>query len=173
MGVEVSPLPFHTSAGPITLMMWDVAGQEKFGGLRDGYYIHADAAIIMFDVTGLVTYREVASWYKDVRRECPDIPIVLCGNKVDCMKRQVHPKTITFHRRAKLQYYDISAKTCYNFERPFLYLMRKLTGDENLTLTEPGMLPPITRKISSSPIVSLDTLLAREAAAKAMQSAST
>lgn len=37
LGVEVRPLPFHTNRGPIKFNVWDTAGQEKFGGLRDGY----------------------------------------------------------------------------------------------------------------------------------------
>lgn len=39
LGVEVHPLVFYTTRGPIRFNVWDTAGQEKFGGLRDGYYI--------------------------------------------------------------------------------------------------------------------------------------
>ena len=42
--------------------------------------------------------------------------------------RKVKPKQIIFHRKKNLQYYDISAKSNYNFEKPFLWLARKLTG---------------------------------------------
>ena len=41
-------------------------------------------------------------------------------------------KTITFHRKKNLQYYDISAKSNYNFEKPFLWLARKLVGNPGL-----------------------------------------
>ena len=41
-------------------------------------------------------------------------------------------KTITFHRKKNLQYYDISAKSNYNFEKPFLWLARKLVGNPAL-----------------------------------------
>lgn len=61
-------------------------------------------------------------------RVCENIPIVLCGNKVDVKNRQVKPKQVTFHRKKNLQYYEISAKSNYNYEKPFLYLARKLTG---------------------------------------------
>lgn len=37
MGVEVHPLRFHTNFGEILMNVWDTAGQEKLGGLRDGY----------------------------------------------------------------------------------------------------------------------------------------
>ncbi|CAN6220898.1 unnamed protein product, partial [Urochloa humidicola] len=37
IGVEVRPLDFTTSHGKLRFYCWDTAGQEKFGGLRDGY----------------------------------------------------------------------------------------------------------------------------------------
>ena len=37
IGVEVHPLDFTTNCGKIRFYCWDTAGQEKFGGLRDGY----------------------------------------------------------------------------------------------------------------------------------------
>lgn len=68
----------------------------------------------------------------DLTRVCENIPIVLCGNKVDVKERKVKAKTITFHRKKNLQYYDISAKSNYNFEKPFLWLARKLVGNPGL-----------------------------------------
>jgi GTP-binding nuclear protein Ran len=56
----------------------------------------------------------------------------LTGNKVDVKERKVKAKAITFHRKKNLQYYDISAKSNYNFEKPFLWLARKLTGNASL-----------------------------------------
>ena len=51
---------------------------------------------------------------------------------MDVKERKVKAKTITFHRKKNLQYYDISAKSNYNFEKPFLWLARKLVGNPNL-----------------------------------------
>lgn len=45
LGVEVHPLVFHTNRGAIRFNVWDTAGQEKFGGLRDGYYIQVSKPI--------------------------------------------------------------------------------------------------------------------------------
>ncbi|KAK3860478.1 hypothetical protein Pcinc_033469 [Petrolisthes cinctipes] len=143
LGVEVHPLVFHTNRGPIKFNVWDTAGQEKLGGLRDGYYIQAHCAIIMFDVTSRVTYKNVPNWHRDLVRVCENIPIVLCGNKVDVKDRKVKAKSIIFHRKKNLQYYDISAKSNYNFEKPFLWLARKLIGDPNLEFVAmPALLPP-------------------------------
>jgi len=76
-------------------------------------------------------------------RVCENIPIVLCGNKVDIKDRKVKAKSIVFHRKKNLQYYDISAKSNYNFEKPFLWLARKLVGDPNLEfVAAPALAPP-------------------------------
>lgn len=152
MGVEVHPLRFYTNLGQVVFNCWDTAGQERFGGLRDGYYIGGHAAIIMFDVTYRVTYRNVPHWHKDLIRVCEDIPIVLCGNKVDVKDRKVKPKDIHFHRKKNLQYYDISAKSHYNYEKPFLYIAKKLTGQGNCYfVAAPAMAPP-TATVSAEQI---------------------
>ena len=103
LGVEVHPLVFHTNRGQIRFNVWDTAGQEKFGGLRDGYYIQGQCAIIMFDVTSRVTYKNVPNWHRDLVRVCENIPIVLTGNKVDIKDRKVKAKAIVFHRKKNLQ----------------------------------------------------------------------
>ena len=127
LGVEVHPMGFFTNHGQIRFNVWDTAGQEKLGGLRDGYYIGGHCAIIMFDVCSRITYSNVPKWYKDLTRVCENIPIVLTGNKVDVKDRKVKAKQITFHRKKNLQYYDISAKSNYQFEKPFVWLLRRLT----------------------------------------------
>lgn len=132
----------------------------------------------MFDVTSRVTYKNVPNWHRDLVRVCENIPIVLCGNKVDIKDRKVKAKSIVFHRKKNLQvitcldnvsifmhmlwfeslfnlndhychillcpqYYDISAKSNYNFEKPFLWLARKLIGDPNLEFVAmPALAPP-------------------------------
>ncbi|KZZ87519.1 Ran GTPase [Ascosphaera apis ARSEF 7405] len=148
LGVEVHPLKFTTNLGVIQFDVWDTAGQEKFGGLRDGYYINGQCGIIMFDVTSRITYKNVPNWHRDLVRVCENIPIVLCGNKVDVKERKVKAKAITFHRKKNLQYYDISAKSNYNFEKPFLWLARKLVGNSSLEFVAGVALAPPEVEIS-------------------------
>ncbi|CAL6321557.1 unnamed protein product [Bathycoccus prasinos] len=149
VGVAVHPLDFNTNCGPIRFDCWDTAGQEKFGGLRDGYYIHGQCAIIMFDVTSRTTYKNVPTWHRDITRVCEDIPIVLCGNKVDVRNRQ---------------YYELSAKSNYNFEKPFLYLARKLAGNPQLVFTESPALAPPEVKVDMAEVAQYEKELADAAA---------
>lgn len=52
IGVEVHPLDFTTNRGKIRFYCWDTAGQEKFGGLRDGYYIHGQVGMVQGESRG-------------------------------------------------------------------------------------------------------------------------
>ena len=165
IGVEVHPLDFTTNRGKLRFYCWDTAGQEKFGGLRDGYYIHGQCAVIMFDVTSRLTYKNVPTWHRDLCRVCENIPIVLCGNKVDVKNRQVKPKQVTFHRKKNLQYHEISAKSNYNYEKPFLYLARKLVGDPALHFVEQVALAPPEVQIDLAQQAQYEAQLAEAAAA--------
>jgi len=118
----------------------------------------------MFDVTSRVSYKNVPIWHRDLTRVCDDIPIVLCGNKVDVKDRKVAPKQISFQRKkANIQYYDISAKSNYNFEKPFLWITKKLTGDQNVEFVpEPCRLQQPEFNLSSD---QLNTLKQQQAQA--------
>ena len=87
-------MDFTTNRGKLIFNVWDTAGQEKYAGLRDGYYIQANCAIIMFDVTSRITYKNVPNWHRDLVRVCENIPIVLVGNKVDVKDRKVKAKQV-------------------------------------------------------------------------------
>nr|QBK90331.1 MAG: Ras family GTPase [Pithovirus LCPAC103] len=140
LAVVVHPLLFHTNHGPIKLNIWDLAGQEKFGGRRNGWYREADGTILMFAVDSELSYRELPDWFVDIDRVAPGLPTVVCGNKVELPERQV--EAVDFHRRLEREhriptaYYDISVKNNQNLEEPFLWLARQLTGHRDLCFVE-------------------------------------
>ncbi|CAE8719006.1 unnamed protein product [Polarella glacialis] len=49
---------------------WDTAGQEQFDRLHASYYFQANACILAFDVTRKVTYKNLDTWYKELRVYC-------------------------------------------------------------------------------------------------------
>lgn len=56
------------------------------------------------------------------------------GNKVDVPRRQV--KLDAIHLKKRYQYYDVSCKSNYNYEKPFLHLARRLLNDPTLYFVE-------------------------------------
>jgi len=131
-GVEVSSIVFSTNYGYIQFNIWDIAGLETLRELKEGYYIGADCAIIMLDVTSRRSAKNVPRWYKDVMRICARIPVVVLGNQVEKRNRKFKAKHVTHMTKNELQYYDYSNKTGYQFEKPFLFLMMRLVNDIGL-----------------------------------------
>lgn len=62
---------------------WDTAGQERFQSLHPSYYHRAHACILCFDVTRKVTYKNLVTWYKELREYRKHIPCICVANKVD------------------------------------------------------------------------------------------
>lgn len=139
--VEVKSLTFSTNHGLLKFYIWDIAGQSKYTD-HSVYYTAADGAIVMFSTDSRPSYREVPVWFQDVRKTCGNIPTVICGNKIDLPNPVVKPETITVHRRLAemssnpVMYYSISAKSNHNYEKPFLWLARQLTGYDDLRFVE-------------------------------------
>lgn len=145
MGVNVVPLTFNTNYGKITFKVWDCAGQEKFGGLREGYYQQAQGAICMFDLTSRITCKNIAHWILSVCGVVPNIPFVICGNKCDMPDIKVTELDLPTLQ----SYYPISARSNYNFEKPFLDLAKQLTGHKDLEFVEmPPIEPPVVNIIN-------------------------
>jgi hypothetical protein len=103
------------------------------------YDIFRSISVKLFSMYGILQVKNNSDLFisfifsnRDLIRICREISIVLCGNKVDVEDRILRAKSIKFHRKHNLKYYDISARSNLNFEKPFLWLARRLTGNDNL-----------------------------------------
>jgi GTP-binding nuclear protein Ran len=149
IGVEVHPLVFRVTSDSrpslteVCFNIWDTAGQEKFGGLRDGYYVRGQCAIVMADATSRLSMRHVPRWVKDIRSTCGNIPIVLCLNKVEVRERKVDPQ-VGQEMAASLgvMYCEISARTNFHFEKPFLWLARECLARDLQFAEQLAIVPP-------------------------------
>lgn len=108
---------FNASYGNVIFNVWDTAGQEKFSGVRENYYKNADAAIVMYDVNSLISYKNVQWWCDEIRTVNPDLPIVIVGNKCDIVGgRKVENGS----------YFEISAKLKTFIYDPLYYIAEVL-----------------------------------------------
>mmetsp|Transcript_102820 Transcript_102820/g.291173 ORF Transcript_102820/g.291173 Transcript_102820/m.291173 type:complete len:222 (+) Transcript_102820:96-761(+) len=97
---------------------WDTAGQEQFDRLHASYYFQANACILAFDVTRKVTYKNLETWFKEVRTYCPDIPIICVANKID-IEPSMAKKRFNFPSQNNLPFYFVSSSDGTNVVRVF------------------------------------------------------
>lgn len=87
--VRLSPGSDHGSV--VKLSIWDMAGQERFGIVRTGFYRGSRAAALVYDVSNLASLGNLKRWRDEVLESVPDLPFVVVGNKVD-LERSVTPE---------------------------------------------------------------------------------
>ena len=100
----------------VSLILWDIAGQDKFKLMRSNFYEGSDAVIIVFDVTSLISFDHVENWLNEVRQYCGNVPFILLGNKIDLVEeRKVTQEMIKkISERYNFPYFETSAKTGEN-----------------------------------------------------------
>ncbi|KAK3106574.1 hypothetical protein FSP39_022813 [Pinctada imbricata] len=69
---------------PVSLGLWDTAGQEDYDRLRPLSYPQTDVFFVCFGVENRSSFENVPSkWLPEIRHFCPDVPIVLVACKID------------------------------------------------------------------------------------------
>ncbi|KAL1441896.1 hypothetical protein MTO96_008212 [Rhipicephalus appendiculatus] len=103
---------------PVIVDFWDTAGQERFKTLHPSYYHHADACILVFDVTRKITYKNLSNWYKELREHRPAIPCLCVANKIDADSTVVQ-KSFNFGKKNGMPFYFVSASDGTNVVKMF------------------------------------------------------
>ena len=73
----------------VKLVLWDLAGQERFGCVRGDFYYGARVALIVFDLQNRGSFFDVPHWIRELKRHSPETPFILVGNKRDKDMREV------------------------------------------------------------------------------------
>ncbi|XP_075727641.1 rab-like protein 2A isoform X1 [Rhipicephalus microplus] len=103
---------------PVIVDFWDTAGQERFKTLHPSYYHHADACILVFDITRKITYKNLSNWYKELREHRPAIPCLCVANKIDADGTVVQ-KSFNFGKKNGMPFYFVSASDGTNVVKMF------------------------------------------------------
>ncbi|XP_020946924.1 rab-like protein 2A isoform X5 [Sus scrofa] len=96
---------------------WDTAGQERFQSMHASYYHKAHACIMVFDVQRKITYKNLGTWYTELRTFRPEIPCIVVANKIDDIK--MTQKSFNFARKFSLPLYFVSAADGTNVVKLF------------------------------------------------------
>ena len=123
VGVEIHPLKFTSRTGKqFTFNCFDCAGKDEFGGLRDDYYLQADAFIVF-----ATTEENTNKWLVETLDSGlvkPDTPCVLVSSKTDI---EHWPEWVSIaSKRRNLPWVAISTKNNDDMQYPFNILMEKL-----------------------------------------------
>lgn len=121
LGIDITTQEFSVDGEHVKLAIWDIEGQA---GNRPNFYLGAQAAMLVYDVSSEGSLQALADWYGRCRKYCPSAPIIVVGNKIDLGLTFPADWGRSFATFAKAQHGFVSAKTGENVARGFELLAR-------------------------------------------------
>lgn len=67
----------------VNIILWDTAGQEDYRQLRTTTYNNTDVFMLCFSVVHPSSFENLRWWLMELKKHCPNTPLVLCGTKTD------------------------------------------------------------------------------------------
>lgn len=117
----------------VRFVIWDMSGQTHFKKFRTHFYTGSSGAIVVYDLTNALSYRNISSWIKECHNSSNKaIPIIIVGNKADLDELQI------LYTKPPVQEYPTvitSAKNNWNVEKAFFSLFETIVG-QNLVKKE-------------------------------------
>lgn len=131
MTVGMEPYARHVmiDGTPLTLQLWDIAGQDRFASMRTMFFKGALGALVTYDITRYESFKRLAVWMKEARQMSPNILFVMAGNKSDLVDlRQVSQQDgMAYAKQTQcISWIETSAKTGANVAEAFTLLGQKI-----------------------------------------------
>lgn len=142
LGVEFDTKNMRFEDHTIRVQIWDTAGQERFRAITSNYYKGAMGALLVFDVTKPITFRNVERWLSEVKTNAAEnIVVMLIGNKSDLRStgatEEVRLEDVTeFVTANNIAYLETSAKEDTNIKEAFERLGKEIYEKVKLELEE-------------------------------------
>lgn len=119
LGIDITTQEFLIGDEPVKLAIWDIEGQS---GNRPAFYLGAQGAMLVYDVTSLQSLERLVEWYRRCREFAPDSGLLIVGNKSDLTPAFPLLWGRVFARLVQAPHAVVSAKTGRNVRAAFQYL---------------------------------------------------
>jgi Ras-related protein Rab-11A len=119
----------------VRLIVWDLAGQEKYNVVRSLYYQGCVGALLVYDVTRIVTFENIVSkWLNDFKKYVKREGIyLLLGNKSDLNEQRVVQTSDGTKLAEKInasKFIETSAKFGENVDNAFKTLVYQILENQ-------------------------------------------
>jgi Ras-related protein Rab-1A len=139
IGIDFNIKKININNEIIKAQIWDTAGQERFRSITNAYYKHVNAVMIVYNISDTESFNNIVYWIKEYKKNVPEnTPVILIGNQCDLQNE----RQITFKNAKDLAdsfnitYQECSAKTGWNVEESFMYLINEWYSKQATTKTQ-------------------------------------
>ncbi|GJS60582.1 Ras-related protein RHN1-like protein isoform X1 [Tanacetum coccineum] len=109
--------------------IWDTAGQERYHSLAPMYYRGAAAAVVVYDITKMVSFERAKKWIEELKRHGnPNLVMVLVANKADLnTNREIDiEEGKQYAKDNNMQFFETSARTAENLHELFYEIAKRV-----------------------------------------------
>ena len=123
----------------VKLQLWDFSGQKKFRSLLKAYIKETKAILLVYNITDESSFLAVNDWIKEIKKYEVNPIIVLVGQKCDLENRIIsEERGRELANELGVEFFEISAKTGYNVEELFNYIIQQCIFSSNVGLADLG-----------------------------------
>eukprot|EP00794_Sanderia_malayensis_P014316 gene14316-15805_t len=125
IGIDYEIKKYEILSNRFDLQIWDTSGEERFKCITAAYYRGAQAIIVVFDLTELLSLTHASQWIEEALNNTKTtVPeIFLVGNKKDACKshqfEKIHEDAKVLANELNAEYWDVSAKSGENVDKLF------------------------------------------------------
>jgi small GTP-binding protein len=127
VGTNVEKKQVIIGPNAVSLMVWDILGEEGFDTLRSAYYSGAKGGIFVCDVTNKNSLDSIDKWVKALFAVSGEIPVIIFCNKWDLKSRAINLEEVKLVAdRYNAPYLTTSAKTGESVDKGFHMLAQSI-----------------------------------------------
>ena len=121
------------------MQLWDFSGQKKFRSLLKAYIKETKAILLVYNITDESSFLAVNDWIKEIKKYEVNPIIVLVGQKCDLENRIIsEERGRELANELGVEFFEISAKTGYNVEELFNYIIQQCIFSSNVGSADIG-----------------------------------
>ena len=139
LGANIVRKDVNLNNTKVRLIMWDLAGQEKYQVVRSMYFQGCQGALLVYDVTRYSTFDSINSkWLRDFKKYVKkEGAYILIGNKSDLTDQRIvteeRGKEIANKIKAS-HFIETSAKMGENIEEAFSLLVNQILNNHGVEI---------------------------------------
>ncbi len=109
VGVQFHTQNLERQGRRISLILWDLGGQERFRFIQPEYVKGAVGSFVLFDMSNFMTLEYTREWIDMIHTNAPNSPIVLVGTKLDLVFSEEEKQRVIESANQIVQEYGLYA----------------------------------------------------------------
>lgn len=139
LGANIVRKDVNLDNARVRLIMWDLAGQEKYRVVRSMYFQGCQGALLVYDVTRYNTLESINNkWLKDYKKYVKKKgAFILIGNKTDLQDQIAVPTEKGKELATKIKasdFIETSARLGENIEEAFSLLVNQILSNHGVNI---------------------------------------